>query len=105
MAGSVGDDIDLDLEMFAVKEVGGFLHQSGEAVLVGPHHVLDVEVDAVVAVFPAFAQEGGVHGVLRLRVAEQLVDLVVVEDGEERNEGDVRVMRGLQNGGLRFAGD
>ena len=71
MAGSVGNDVDLDLQVLLVQGVGDLLDEGGEAVAVGPHDVFDVEVDAVVAVLAALAEQGLDHGVLCLRIAEE----------------------------------
>ena len=83
--------------MLLVQSVGGLLYERGEAVAVGPHDVFDVEVDAVVAVVLALAEEGSDHLVLSFRVAEEGVRFVVVHEGEERDDGEVRVFGGLQD--------
>jgi hypothetical protein len=51
VAGGIGDDRDLKLKMLLVKGVGDSFDRGGERVTIGPTDVLEVELEAVVAIF------------------------------------------------------
>jgi hypothetical protein len=93
------------LQVLLVQGIGDLLDERREAVAVGPQDVLDIKVDAVVAILFGLADEGSDECVLRLGIVEEGVGLVLIEECEEWNEGNVRVFRGLHDAGLRLAAD
>ena len=88
-----------------MERVRRFLHGSRKRVAVGPQDVFEIELKAVIAVVTALADKRGVHLVLCMGIAEQLMHFVLVEQGDNGNHGNMAFLGRPQDQRIRFAAD
>ncbi len=91
--------------MLAVERIGRAAHYGGEKVAVPGGDVLEIELDAGVAIRFALAQKARDHPVLRRCVPEQLVVVLLVHERENGDDLDMRRARRLEHMPVRPARD
>jgi hypothetical protein len=106
-AGRVGNGGDRELQVFLVKGVGSFADEIGESIAVGPVDILEVQLEADIAVVLTCADHGGKDLMTGGNIEEELVDVFLSKTGvdEEGHNGNMVLACGFKNQRIGAAGE
>jgi hypothetical protein len=104
-AGSIGHRGDGQLQTGFVQRFGGGFYHVGQSVAVDPIDILEIELESGVAVQFAFADHRLVHLRLRDGIPCEQVELLLVEERNDRHDRHLFLLRSFEHHGIGSAGD